>query len=119
MSAQRWLLGFLGVSALAGGAALLAARLFAPKAPDAAPTTSNELDELPPDSTVFEPAPLSESDLTVRLRERGPRWSSADDWESLASNELGAAYLSRATEQGELEEDSLEDELLGFQIIER
>lgn len=123
MNAQRWVLGIVGVAALVGGAAALAARIFAPTArqislsPDLTPDDS--IEDLPPDSTAFEPEPLSESTLTVRPRTLAPRRSSADDWESFGSDELGAAYLSRATEQGLLEEDSLEAELVGFQIIDR
>jgi hypothetical protein len=120
MSAQRWLLGIVGVGVLIGGAAALVARRFAPTPQDSSPAASLEeqLDELAPDSTVFEPAPLSESNWTVRTQERAPRRSSADDLESFGSDELGFAYLSRATEQGSFEEDALDAELIGFQIHE-
>jgi hypothetical protein len=106
---------------LLGGAAALAARRFAPTTRVGSPEASLDepLDELAPDSTVFEAAPLSESNWTVRTRDRAPLRGSADDFETLGSDELGFAYLSRATEQGSFEEDALEAELAGFQILER
>lgn len=122
MSAQRWVIGILGVGALLGGIALLASRRVAAPPPsdtNLPPLSNEELEELAPDSTAFEPAPESEPYLTVRTREPVPRWSSADDLEALGSEELGAAYLSRATEQHAFEEDLLEAELVGFQIVER
>lgn len=74
--------------------------------------------DLPPDSGAFEPAALGDASITARPQSHSTaRWT--DDYETIGPDDLGAAFLARATETSEtLTEVELDpaDEMPGFQI---
>lgn len=78
-----------------------------------------EIDDLPPDSSIFEPAPLSERQLSARPSDRPRRSQSADDLHAIRVDDLGSAFLARATDSP-TEDDEDGDTLTeysGFRII--
>ncbi len=136
MSKQKLVFGVLGLACVGLALGALATRVIAsrkaplPKAdgsmtarggtPPQAPA-SYELDELAPDSTVFEPAPVSDRLVSARPHDYARRPISADDYGSINADNLGAAFLARVTDSTSTDaegyDESEADELAGFQIV--
>jgi hypothetical protein len=70
---------------------------------------------------VFEPAPMSDRHITARPSAHASHWQSADDYDAISPDELGSAFLSRATDslsEGASEDDEILDERTGFRIVQ-
>ncbi len=78
------------------------------------------VDEPPADSTVFHPAPLSERQVSARPSDRVRRNVSADDYGAIGVDDLGSAFLARATDSLSDADDEDSEALTdsaGFRII--
>ena len=130
MSKHRLVFGLLGLAAAGVALGVLARRSIAarPHLPSApAPLSSfqdlpDDLDELPPDSSIFDPPPVSERDVSARPHAFARRLVSADDYDAISADDLGAAFLARATDSSapteDYGDDAEEDGLVGFQILQ-
>jgi hypothetical protein len=70
-------------------------------------------------SGVYEAAPVSDRDVSARPQAHAHRFASADDYDAVSPEELGTAFLARATESvSDVEGDDLNDlaEIPGFQV---
>jgi hypothetical protein len=80
-----------------------------------------ELDALPPDSTVFEPAPLSDRELSAQPNARFRRSASGDDYGAMGVFVVGAELLARATDSSSSDDEAQDSDVLGddagFRII--
>ena len=85
----------------------------------AIPERTDELEESPPDSFSFEPERESTRALSARPSGRNAGYQTPDEYDALAPEELGAAFLAGATDTALDEPPSSTAELSGFQIFDR
>jgi hypothetical protein len=139
MSTQKKLIGLLGLAAAGVALGALAASWWSRRAVSAAPSAQvaarrdldaesaaraldDALHDLPPDSTVFEPAPVSDRHITARPSAHASQWQSADDYDAISPDELGSAFLARALAERvgcAGDDDEILDERSGFRIVQR
>jgi hypothetical protein len=81
-------------------------------------TWNDAEDEPAPDSSVLEPAPASDRDLSAQPRDFARRPAAPEDAEAIGADDLGAAFLARATGYDAQEEVEDDEELAGFQILD-
>ncbi|MDF3068709.1 MAG: hypothetical protein K0R38_4310 [Polyangiaceae bacterium] len=124
MRHHRSLLAWLGLAAATVTVAALASKLLAARQTSLRTTERRVLpprwldDELPPDSTVLEPAPASSRHVSAQPRDYARRPFAAEDAEAIGADELGSAFLARATGGEMMNDADEEDDLSGFQIHE-
>ncbi|RYZ04253.1 MAG: hypothetical protein EOO73_24510 [Myxococcales bacterium] len=121
MRYHRSILAWLGLAAATVTIAALAKRVLAqrpgPRPAVRQPLVARELEEQGPDSVAL-PPPASVRDLSAQPRDHARRAASPEDAEAIGADELGAAFLARATGYEQPDDAEEEDELSGFQIHE-
>lgn len=138
MSKQKKLMAMLGLAAASVALGALAAAWWSRRGATAAPLAEasaspeplaerdarardDALYDLPPDSSVFEPEPVSDRHITARPSAHASQWQSADDYDAISPDELGAAFLARATDslsEGAGDDDEILDERTGFRVVQ-
>lgn len=133
MSKQQVFLGLFGLAAAGIAIGVIANRFIASRKPWVAAEPaqlaaaslaylSRELDELAPESSGFEPSPVSDGYVSARPHAYTRRSASADDYDAIGADELGSAFLARATDasgaEREFGDETDEGDLAGFQIVQ-